>query len=283
VDSGAATGGSTVATSLHSFAASSLALTTALKIGLLKAGVVSPRQTDRAASRRHASPKFQLSLLGGFSLRRSGNAVDLPLGAQRLVAFLALNQRPLLRGYVAGTLWLDAGEERSTGRLRSTVWRLGPFGHVLIQGSRTHVQLGDSVQTDWSSLSASYRRLLDPSADLPAEFLASVPISSDLLPDWYDEWVIVERERFRQLRLHALEVLCTRLTAARMTWLAVEAGLAAVAAEPLRESAHRALIAAHLAEGNRSEAVRQFQMFQRLLREELGEEPSELMATLVRT
>ena len=65
-----------------------------------------------------------------------------------------------------------------------------------------------------------------------------------------------------------------------MSWLAVEAGLAAVAAEPLRESAHRALIAAHLAEGNRSEAMRQFEFYRMLLGKELGLEPSAMMASL---
>ena len=58
-------------------------------------------------------------------------------------------------------------------------------------------------------------------------------------------------------------------------------GLAAVAGEPLRESAHRALITAYLAEGNRSEALRQYRFFRHLLADELGLEPSPLMESLV--
>jgi DNA-binding SARP family transcriptional activator len=69
--------------------------------------------------------------------------------------------------------------------------------------------------------------------------------------------VLVERERFRQLRLHALEALCRRLTGDGLHAEAVDAGIAAIAAEPLRESAHRALMSAHVAEGNRGEAMRQ--------------------------
>ena len=56
-----------------------------------------------------------------------------------------------------------------------------------------------------------------------------------------------------------------RLTAARRFGPALEAALAAVAGEPLRESAHRVLIKAHLAEGNVSEAIRQYHFYRTLL------------------
>ncbi|HEX9311675.1 MAG TPA: bacterial transcriptional activator domain-containing protein, partial [Actinomycetota bacterium] len=61
---------------------------------------------------------------------------------------------------------------------------------------------------------------------------------------------------------------------------AVESGLAAVAAEPLRESAHRCLINAYLAEGNAGEAIRQFVRYRDLLRAELDLAPSEQIELL---
>ena len=218
--------------------------------------------------------------MGGFGLRCDARSLILPLSAQRLLAFLALQDMPLLRAYVAGVLWPDVREARAGASLRSTLWRMGHSGWILVDGSRTHLWLAPDVHVDLRGLMRDYRRILNEAADLPPELLTSLPLSGDLLPDWYDDWVIMERERFRQLRLHALETLCRRLSAAGMSWLAVEAGLAAVAAEPLRESAHRALIAAHLAEGNRSEAIRQFEFYRMLLRKELGLEPSAMMASL---
>jgi DNA-binding SARP family transcriptional activator len=101
-----------------------------------------------------------------------------------------------------------------------------------------------------------------------------VRTSDELLPDWYDEWVVVERERYRQVRLHALEALCVELASTGDYADAVEAGLAAVTMEPLRESAHRALMVAHLAEDNAVEALREFRAFSRLLHEELRLDPS---------
>jgi len=106
-------------------------------------------------------------------------------------------------------------------------------------------------------------------------------LTQDVLPDWYDDWALVERERFRQIRLHALERLCQRLASEGVHGEAIAAGLHAVQAEPLRESAHRALIQAHLAEGNLVEALRQYSRCHRMLGEELGVEPSPSLQALV--
>ena len=69
-------------------------------------------------------------------------------------------------------------------------------------------------------------------------------------------------------------MLWCRLRAAGQFGRAVEAALAAVADEPLRESAEAALIAAHLSEGNAVEAHRQYLVYQRLLWEELRLTPA---------
>ena len=96
--------------------------------------------------------------------------------------------------------------------------------------------------------------------------------AGDLLPDWYDDadWLLMERTRFHQLRLHALERLCELLIRQGRIVEAVDAGLAAVTADPLRESAHRSVISAYLAEGNTVEAIRQYDAFRHLLAEEIG-------------
>ena len=104
---------------------------------------------------------------------------------------------------------------------------------------------------------------------------------ASLLPDWYDEWLQHEGEALRQIRLHALETLAGALSAAGRHADAIQAALAAIQLEPLRETAHRTLIETHLAEGNWSEARRQFQRCRRLLGEELGVEPSEAMRQLL--
>jgi SARP family transcriptional regulator, regulator of embCAB operon len=140
------------------------------------------------------------------------------------------------------------------------------------------------VAVDIRHAQALARRLLKPVVipDPSDHGMAAVAaLSVDLLPDWYDDWVLTRAEDWRQLRLHALEALASRLTAVgRWAEAAIAAG-AAVQAEPLRESAHAALIQVHLAEGNQSQAVREFARYRALLHAELGLEPTFRLRQLV--
>jgi DNA-binding SARP family transcriptional activator len=192
----------------------------------------------RGADARDRTARFRLSLLGGFELRCAGQDVAVSRNGQRLLALLALQGRPLERLWVAGTRWLDAPEERAGASLRSALWRLPqPGGTAVVEASATHLRLARHLAVDTRELVAPAECLESPAGcrDHQPEPAA---LARDLLPDWYEDWVL-ERERFRQLRLHALEALCARLTEAGRFGAAVQAGLAAVSGEPLRESAHR--------------------------------------------
>jgi DNA-binding SARP family transcriptional activator len=96
----------------------------------------------------------------------------------------------------------------------------------------------------------------------------------DLFPGWYDDWVLQERERLRQTVLRAVDDLARLLVMANRHGDAIEAALTAVSVDPLRESTQRTLMEAHLAEGNRCEALRSFASYKSLLARELGVRPS---------
>ncbi len=232
-------------------------------------------------ARADATPSVTLRLLRGFELRRDDDVVSLPMSTQRLVAFLALRARPLQRVHVAGTLWIDASEEQANACLRTALWRLRRLGSSMISATSTHLAFSDSVAVDArgaETLAGEVLRGLGGGAD-GVFALCDV---GELLPDWYDDWVLIERERLRQLVMHALERLSADATAAGRFADATEAGLAAVAQEPLRESAHRLVVEAHLADGNPGEAIRQYRLYSRLLHEHLGLTPSPRMDALVR-
>jgi DNA-binding SARP family transcriptional activator len=106
--------------------------------------------------------------------------------------------------------------------------------------------------------------------------------SGDLLPHWCDDWLFFERERLRQLRVHVLEALADKWLAQGCYLAALDAALSAVEVEPFRESAHRAAIRVHLAEGNVSEAVRHYWYFHDLIHQELRANPTEQITALVR-
>ena len=214
-----------------------------------------------------------LRLLDGFELRQDCRAVAAPRSVQRLLAFLALQSRPVLRLYVAGCLWLDSDEAHANASLRSALWRVQRIGGNLVTATGTHIALAPGVGTDIARAGLLARELIRRSSTPTTAQVDEICALGDLLPDWYDDWLVVERERLRQLRLHALDAACRHLARARRYAEAVEVGLTAVAAEPLRESAHRALIEAHVAEGNLGEAARQLEAYRRLAAR-LGVEPS---------
>ncbi len=220
-------------------------------------------------------------LLNSFALLLDGEHVSLPLPAQRLLAFLALQDRPVVRAYAAGTLWYDSTEGHALGSLRSALWRLRRDGYELVEATRGQLRLAADVGVDFQEAVSLARGLLDPLADLEDVDVDQRELSGDLLPDWYDDWVLIERERFHELRVRALESVCARLTEAGKFGKAMEAGLAAVKGEPLRESAHRSLIKVHLAEGNAAEALRRYRLYQRLVHDRFGIEPSGQMEDLV--
>jgi DNA-binding SARP family transcriptional activator len=222
----------------------------------------------------------ELRLLKGFELVVAGDPLPLPLSAQRVLAFVALHDRPVLRPHVAGSLWLDSPEERASANLRSALWRIHRCGLRLVRTIGQQLSLERGVVVDVRESSALARRVLEKPNAAVLEPASSL-YDGDLLPGWYDDWLVFERERYRQLRLRALDALCERLTVAGRLGDALEAGLAAVASEPLRESAHRAVIRVHLAEGNVGEAIRQYGLCRRVLREQLGIEPSAQIEALM--
>jgi DNA-binding SARP family transcriptional activator len=216
---------------------------------------------------------MHISLLSSFALTCDDDMVPLPLNVQRILIFLSLQAHPLHRAHVAGTLWPETTDQRASANLRSALWRVNQLGCRLIVASGSNLQIAPEVRIDLQELAIQARKLLRDEQDSLVE-LDDSRFYFDLLPDWYDDWLVIERERFRQLRLRALECICERLTALGDYGRAIEAGLAAVAAEPMRESAHRAVVKLHLAEGNRAEAVRQFNFYRQILQDELGLAPS---------
>jgi DNA-binding SARP family transcriptional activator len=222
----------------------------------------------------------RLGLLQGFQLECAESEVDLPLSSQRVLAFLALQARPQSRCYVAATLWMNCSEERAGASLRSALWRINRCGHPLVAADARTLRLTPDVIVDVRESARSAQQVLRGEAKGGAVRVDDFT-AGDLLPGWYDEWVVTEREHFRQLRLHALEELCEQLTEEGRFGQAVEAGLAAVSGEPLRESAHRVLIRAYLEEGNRGEAIRQYEACRQVLRGELGIDPSPVTQALL--
>jgi DNA-binding SARP family transcriptional activator len=234
-----------------------------------------------ALTSKVAPAPARLSLTSEFQLILNSRSIAVPRGVQRLLAFLAMAGRPIARSRVAGQLWLDVPEWRALGNLRTALWRLRRVPGRVVRAMDERLSLDPKVQVDVAELTELSGQIL---AGPDASALARLPLlvaAGEILPGWEDEWLVVERERFRELRIQALERACEALTALGDTSGAAQAGLAAIEAEPFRETARRLLIRVYLREGNRAAALRAYLAYRNLVEAELGIEPSELMEELV--
>ncbi|WP_327635401.1 hypothetical protein OHB24_36150 [Kribbella sp. NBC_00482] len=230
-----------------------------------------------------AHRSVRLRMLDGFWVVDGQQTLSIPLSARRVVAFVALRGRSS-RAEVAGTLWPEVSDSKAQACLRTALWRLRQLSpQPLITGDET-LRVDESVDVDVNTLITAIRRVInDGECGADQGLLPTLAAMGELLPGWYDDWVLLGRERLRQLQLHALELTAQQLTCSGRYAEAIEAAMAAVRLEPLRESATRVLIEVHLAEDNVVEAIRRLEFFQRSLASEIGVEPTPELVDLVRS
>jgi DNA-binding SARP family transcriptional activator len=235
---------------------------------------------------------LRLQLLGVWLLTatdgrsEAAEQIELPSTVQHLVALLALNGR-CARTHVAATLWTDCTDEVAAARLRAVLWRLR-HRHA---GVPPLLEIGDSSLALTGEIVVDIHRFryaaeflirdLDGESEDAEDAAGAVLNSSELLPGWYDDWVLAARERLQYLRLGALDALATRRRLQRRSHEALQAARAAISIEPLHESAHRTLVQIHLDNGDLVEAVQHYQKFEAMLDRELGLQPSELFTELL--
>ena len=222
---------------------------------------------------RGSRPGHRVTVLGSFTATAvtgagHGEAVSLGVDARRVVAYLAVHRRPQRRAELAADLW--PGEAFPDGLLDDAT---AEAAGLLEERADGMLALDPAVRVDLDEAMALVRELADAAgrpgvpADLPR---ATALLAADVLPGEPAPWLAVERERFRQIRLNAMEELSAALSAAGRHAEAVAMADDAVRTAPSRESARRALIEAHLAQGEIAEAVAQYDEYQELLRSSVG-------------
>jgi DNA-binding SARP family transcriptional activator len=229
----------------------------------------------------YAPAAIRLRLIGEFELVVNGRRLIIPRKAERVLAYLAMVDRPVARTRLAGILWMDWSDQQAAKALRTALWLLRRVAPSLVTTSGDRLQLAADVQVDAAELCTLARQLIHDPHPAALERVSLLIDGRELLPDWDDHWVVMDRDRYRHLRIEALERAAAALLDQRRTGDALVAALAAIQSEPLRESAWRLLVQIHLAQANVAEAIRSYREYRALLQREFGIEPSTVMERLL--
>lgn len=226
-----------------------------------------------------------LELLGPFELSCASQRLSVPLGAQRLLAYLALQEDGAHRTAIAEELWPDCTPARAGANLRSALCHVRRIDSVdLINSVGQRLALPSSIRVDLHLVQDAARQVITGLRPLPAEADHLIgDLSRELLPGWAEEWLSLERERWGQTRVYALESLAQQFQSVDHYLPALQAALAAIAIDPFRETPHRIAIEVHMNEGNVASAIKRYQDYRAFLYRELKVAPSRQMAQLVRS
>lgn len=230
--------------------------------------------------RSQAVRRSTLRLFAEFQFQVDGAPLTLPHSCERVLAFLGMSQVAVSRTRLAGNLWPDVAEHRAKGDLRSALWRLRRITGVIHENDH-RLALAPGVEVDVGDMAGLAHSLMEEPDATALRRVPDLVGALDILPGWDEEWLVVERERYRITRLRALERSAEAFLAAGEHAHALAAALASVATEPYRETAHRLVIQVHLSEGNNAEAIRAYRGYRSLVAAELGLVPSALMEDLV--
>ncbi len=231
---------------------------------------------------------LDVRLLGAFSVSLDGSPIRLDGRRTReLLAFLLINRdRRLAREAVAETLWPSpCGEGRK--KLRHVLWQLHTkLEHavrapvIISDGDSVGIEPGAPVHADIGRLEDAHRRL-GAEAELPlrdetVRLFREVATTCDgeLLEGCYQDWCLLERERYRAISLAVIDRLISHFETSGEFESGIAFGMQLLRHDPSSERTHRRLMLMRYRSGDRSGALRQFRLCERSLRTELDVAPS---------
>lgn len=222
--------------------------------------------------------QWHITLLGRWGLCRGFVPIVVGRRQRRLLAAVAL-RGPRARAYFAQLLWPEVTTARAANNLRNTLWHTTHELPQLVVSTAESIDLHPDVSVDVHQLQGQVAEVLIAGTSTDVDLLLD---QEPLLPDWYDDWVLEERETLRRLRVDCLEVVARRALAGEQSTppaasdrrLAVRTAMAACEAEPLSETLALLLIQAHVAAGNIAVGIKAFETFTARLHNELFVRPS---------
>jgi WD40 repeat protein/class 3 adenylate cyclase len=222
---------------------------------------------------------LQIRLLGQFDVRLDGKRIVISSRAgQSLLAYLAMTAgTPHRREKLAGTLWPDSSEENARKNLRQELWRIRKAIPAQNLPEADDYLIADEYTLTFNRdadywLDVSLLENSDP--DIQSLTSGLSLYQGELLPGFYDDWVVLERERLQTLFESKMEQLVEKLVESER-WTAVQEQCERwLALGQAPEPAYRALMLSHNARGDMAKVSVIYQRCVEDLQDHFGVEPS---------
>lgn len=220
---------------------------------------------------------IEIQLLGQFELRLDGKKVEIPSRpAQSLLAYLVLTAGIAhRRERLAGLIWPDVPELDARRNLRRALWhiRKAAEGQVPLRADDIIIAF-DANPDVWVDVLVMSQKLTTEKTVKELIQIVSA-YAGELLPGFYDEWVIVERERLQAAFEGRIKLLLDRLVEVESWDEVIEWGEKWIALSSATEPAYRALMTAYAGRGDLSGVGQAYRRCAEALTRYLGVEPSE--------
>ncbi|HEY9526355.1 MAG TPA: BTAD domain-containing putative transcriptional regulator, partial [Anaerolineales bacterium] len=222
---------------------------------------------------------LQIRLLGQFDVRLDGKRIVISSRAgQSLLAYLAMTAGTAhRREKLAGTLWPDSSEENARKNLRQELWRIRKAIPAQNLPEVDDYLLADEFTLTFNRdadtwLDVSILENSDP--DIQSLTSGLSLYQGELLPGFYDDWVVLERERLQALFESKMEQLVEKLVESER-WTAVQEQCERwLALGFVSEPAYRALMLSYNARGDMAKVSSIYQRCVEDLQDHFGVEPS---------
>ncbi|HNO93050.1 MAG TPA: BTAD domain-containing putative transcriptional regulator, partial [Anaerolineales bacterium] len=231
-------------------------------------------------------PKFEAQVLGGFAFNHDGGDVK-GLHAERLMLFLSYllvnyNSTPT-RKQISFLFWADSTEEQARTNLRNILHHLRkalPELDSILEVDtqficlRSDADLSLDVRSFKSAL--AFAKASKNDAERIAHLQEAVSqYRGELLPGFYDDWILAAREECHQAYANALFELSKLHEDARQYTDAIQAVNRLLRVDALNESAYLQLMRLHALNDDRAGALQVYHTCSTVLMRELGVEPSQ--------
>jgi len=238
--------------------------------------------------------QLKLKLFGGVRVTHDNWRTEeiLPREIQALLAYLLLQRHRLhSRDVLAGVFWGDYSQEKARGSLNTALWKLKkalepdgvPPGTYLENGYPGEIGfnrdsrywLDMEVFEEKAKCILKYHfQAVEESQVVDLENTIEL-YRGELLEGFYDNWALWERERLRAVYLKSLLYLMNYYGFHKEYEKAIAYGQKILSLEPTLEEVHREMMMLYLRSGERSLALRQYELCRSALDEEYGILPME--------